>query len=39
MNKIVDIAAKFTDGKKIANLKKKIDTELRSEKTQHGSSG
>ena len=32
MNKIVDIAAKFTDGKKISNLKKKIDTELRSER-------
>ena len=32
MNKIVQIAAKFTDGRKIANLKKKIDTELRSER-------
>ena len=32
MNKIVEIAAKFTDGKKITNLKKKFYTELRSER-------
>ena len=32
MTKIVDIASKFTDCKKVANMKNKIDQELRSER-------
>ena len=32
MTRIADIASKFTDSKKISNMKKKIDQELRSER-------